>query len=145
MSVGEKIKTCRKEIGFSQEYVSEKINVSRQTISNWENGKTLPDIYSLISLSELYNISLDELIKGDTSMMKKFKADESLKERTMKIIGVAGLALIAFSIGHNQILGNSDISSFIMGTSTGIVVGSIVLLAILYIKNYIDNSKKAEK
>ena len=61
MQICERLKEARKIAGMTQEEVAEKVLVSRVTISNWENGKTLPDIASLISLSELYNISLDEL------------------------------------------------------------------------------------
>lgn len=50
---------------MTQENVAEKINVSRQTISNWENEKSYPDIISVIELSNLYSISLDDLLKGD--------------------------------------------------------------------------------
>ena len=56
--------------GFTQEMVAEKINVSRQTISNWENEKSYPDIISVIELSSLYSISLDDLLKGDEKMME---------------------------------------------------------------------------
>lgn len=56
---------------MSQEELSEKVYVTRQTISNWENGKSYPDIHSLLLLSSLFEISLDELIKGDIELMKK--------------------------------------------------------------------------
>ena len=82
MQICERLKEARKIAGMTQEEVAEKVLVSRVTISNWENGKTLPDIASLISLSELYNISLDELIKGDFKMTEKLKKD--LSELTQK-------------------------------------------------------------
>lgn len=56
---------------FSQEELAEKIYVTRQTISNWENEKSYPDIHSLLLLSSLFNVSLDQLIKGDIEIMKK--------------------------------------------------------------------------
>lgn len=56
---------------FSQEKLAEKIYVTRQTISNWENEKSYPDIHSLLLLSSLFNVSLDQLIKGDIEIMKK--------------------------------------------------------------------------
>ena len=64
MEIGKKLKDARMKSGFTQEAVAEKINVSRQTISNWENEKSYPDIISVIELSSLYSISLDDLLKG---------------------------------------------------------------------------------
>lgn len=71
MKVYQQIKKYRKLRNFSQEELAEKIYVSRQTISNWENGKSYPDIDNLIRLSSLFEISLDTLIKGDVDLMKK--------------------------------------------------------------------------
>ena len=73
MEIKKKLKDARANAGLTQEQVAEKIMVSRQTISNWENGKSLPDIISIINLSDLYQISLDELLKGDTKMKEKIE------------------------------------------------------------------------
>ena len=70
MQIGIKLKSARANVGLTQEKVSEEIQVSRQTISNWENERCYPDIMSIIKLSDLYNISLDDLLKGDTEMIK---------------------------------------------------------------------------
>ena len=61
MEIGKKLKDARMRSGFTQESIAEKVNVSRQTISNWENEKSYPDIISVIELSNLYSISLDDL------------------------------------------------------------------------------------
>ena len=71
MEIGKKLKNARVQSGMTQENVAEKINVSRQTISNWENEKSYPDIINVIELSNLYSISLDELLKGDGKMVDK--------------------------------------------------------------------------
>ena len=71
MEIGKQIKKYRKEMDISQEELSEKIFVSRQTISNWENNKNYPDVKSLLLLSSLFNVSLDILIKGDLEEMKE--------------------------------------------------------------------------
>lgn len=57
-------------MNLSQEELAEKVYVTRQTISNWENNKNYPDVHSLLLLSSLFNISLDQLIKGDINIMK---------------------------------------------------------------------------
>ena len=61
MEIGEKLKAARVTAQLTQEQVAEKIMVSRQTVSNWENGKSLPDIISVMNLSDLYGVTLDEL------------------------------------------------------------------------------------
>ena len=70
MELGKQIKKYRGELGLSQEALAEKIYVSRQTVSNWENDKNYPDINSLLRLSEVFQVSVDILIKGDVEKMK---------------------------------------------------------------------------
>lgn len=77
MEIGKQIKKYRTEMKFSQDELAEKIFVSRQTISNWENNKNYPDVKSLLLLSSLFDVSLDILIKGDLEEMKeKIKSEE---------------------------------------------------------------------
>ncbi|MBQ6844245.1 MAG: helix-turn-helix domain-containing protein [Agathobacter sp.] len=64
MEIGSKIKEARMKIELTQEQVAEALGVSRQTISNWETGKSYPDIVSVIKMSDLYEVSLDYLLKG---------------------------------------------------------------------------------
>lgn len=70
MNLSKQIKYYRNRDQLSQEQLAEKIYVSRQSISNWENEKSYPDIHNLLMLSVLFNISLDELVKGDVQMME---------------------------------------------------------------------------
>lgn len=63
MELGTQIRNCRNERTLSQEALAEKVYVSRQTVSNWENDKSYPDVNSLVLLSEVFEISLDQLIK----------------------------------------------------------------------------------
>jgi transcriptional regulator with XRE-family HTH domain len=71
MEIGKQIKKYRNEIGISQDELAEKIFVSRQTISSWENSKSYPDLRSLLLLGSLFDVSLDNLIKGDLEKMKE--------------------------------------------------------------------------
>ncbi len=71
MEIANQIKRLRNEKRLSQDELAEKIFVSRQTVSNWENEKTYPDIKSLLLLSEVFETSLDALIKGDLNEMKR--------------------------------------------------------------------------
>ena len=70
MNIADKIRSARIKKEYTQEQAAEKLLVSRQTISNWENGKSLPDVISIIRMSELYEVSLDELLKGDKVLKK---------------------------------------------------------------------------
>ncbi len=65
MDIGNKIRNARQNAELTQEQVAEYLGVSRQTISNWENEKTYPDIISVIKISDLYHVSLDHLLKED--------------------------------------------------------------------------------
>lgn len=68
MTFAEKLKSIRKQVGMSQELLAEKIGVSRQAVTKWETGAGIPDIDNMVSISNLFNISIDELIcnKGTT-------------------------------------------------------------------------------
>ena len=80
MELGKQIKKYRNEQALSQEELANKIYVTRQSISNWENDKNYPDVNSLVLLSELFQVSIDELIKGDLNKMKEtIKKEEILK------------------------------------------------------------------
>ena len=71
MELGKHIKKYRQEKQLSQEELANRIYVTRQTVSNWENDKSYPDVNSLLLLSEIFQISLDRLIKGDIDTMKE--------------------------------------------------------------------------
>lgn len=98
MKIGDKLKEARLKNNMTQEEVAEKIFVSRQSISNWENNKTYPDIGNVIALSDLYEISLDELLKGSDSFMKHLEESTDLVKSNKKLIGIIILALITMII-----------------------------------------------
>ena len=95
MEISERLKEARQKAGMTQEQVAEQIMVSRVTVSHWENGKSLPDIVSLISLSDLYSISLDELVKGDSKMTEKVKKDAKDADNNKRLIKITGILVIA--------------------------------------------------
>ncbi|NSL70112.1 helix-turn-helix domain-containing protein [Bacillus toyonensis] len=71
MNIGKQIHYFRKRDNMSQEELAVKIHVSRQSISNWENERNYPDIHNLLMMSILFNVSLDDLVKGDVKIMKE--------------------------------------------------------------------------
>lgn len=94
MEIGKKLKAARQEAGLTQEQAAERLFVSRQTIFNWENEKTYPDITSVVRLSDLYSISLDELLKGDVKMLEHLEESTDLVKSNQKLI-LAAVANVA--------------------------------------------------
>ncbi|MBC5997649.1 XRE family transcriptional regulator [Romboutsia ilealis] len=133
MEIGKQIKKYRTEMKFSQEELSEKIFVSRQTISNWENNKNYPDVKSLLLLSSLFNVSLDILIKGDLEEMKeqikkedidKFKRDGNIFTILFILTMVSVVPLIKFMEKY------------------GFIIWSIIAIAAMYYAIKVDKYKK---
>lgn len=94
MKIGDQLKKARLDKNLTQEEVAEKIFVSRQSISNWENNKTYPDIGNVIALSDLYEISLDELLKGSDNFMKHLEESTDIVKSNKKLIFFIILALL---------------------------------------------------
>ena len=101
--LGENILKLRKKNGLSQEQLGEKINVTRQTISNWELGETAPNPEQLKLLSQSLNISIDELLDNDinSSMKEKIINIEKTTDigiKVMKFIGIAFAIMLIIDI-----------------------------------------------
>lgn len=95
MELGKNINTLRKEKGFSQEKLAEKVKVTRQTISNWELGETSPNPEQLMLLSAALDKSIDELVGNDTVQTLKDKC--SVKTNAMEKI-YTGLVFLCGTI-----------------------------------------------
>ena len=96
MEVGNQIKKYRQSINLTQEELAEKIYVTRQTVSNWENGKNYPDLNSLIMLCDLFNISLDILVKGDVIEMKKQVVQDDVRKFKRDTVIFTVLMIVTF-------------------------------------------------
>ena len=96
MVLGEKIKSIRQENKLSQEEFSEKFNVTRQTVSNWENGKSVPDLETIVRMSSEFNVSTDELLKEDKSVVQKIDSEKK-KKNTLFMILIVLIVGINFS------------------------------------------------
>ena len=97
MELGKQIYELRKKANLSQEQLAEKVGVSRQTISKWELGETAPDIKQAQILSQIFNISLDELTGNDTKevIYEKVSNTEKLAGLIIKIIKIWGIIILA--------------------------------------------------
>ena len=90
MNINEKILLLRKKEGLSQESLAEKLNVTRQTVSNWELGQTTPDIEQAQTLSKIFKISLDDLVDNKLEFEVKDNTNNILK----KLVGKTCFLLI---------------------------------------------------
>lgn len=86
MEIGKTIQDLRKRKGLSQEELAEKIDVSRQAVSKWENGSSVPDVEKIIALSNFFQVSTDYMLKGK-------ETEKNIKENFAKIFTVAATAV----------------------------------------------------
>lgn len=103
MDFGGTLQQLRKEQGLTQEALGEQLHVTRQTVSNWETGKNYPDLELLVALSDLFDISLDILLKGDGHMIRKIDQERNDGRRLRKSswigrCGGAGLGLLCSAL-----------------------------------------------
>ena len=102
MTLGNNIKRIRKEAKLSQEDFAEKFCVTRQTVSNWENSKSYPDLETIIRISDSFEISLDILLKEDITMVKTI--DHEVKStrkytRALTVIAfIVVLLIVSFAV-----------------------------------------------
>lgn len=104
MSIGKRISNLRKQYSYSQEYVADKVNVSRQAVSKWERDQAAPDTYNLIALAELFNVTVEYLAIGNTGPKSgDVRLKDSYTDRisTQKLIGLVllGVGLIGMILG----------------------------------------------
>ncbi|MCI8469559.1 MAG: helix-turn-helix transcriptional regulator [Eggerthellaceae bacterium] len=134
MEIPQQLRAHRERLGLSQEEVARAIFVSRQTMSNWETGKTYPDIQSLLLLSNLYGTSIDELVKGDVRTMEGSIERESRKLRRLGwamgvcLVGMlvsASLAIILRDVGVESPLGMSRLSLAALIVAGALAAGAL--------------------
>ncbi len=157
------LKYHRKLNGFSQDDVAKKLKLSRQSISKWENGHTYPDLDNLLLLSELYQVSIDELLQKnkklkkeilkndneirDTSKKLKFrhqKINTEVKDDSLFLLILSGISSFVFPLG--LILGIISISKNKKSNSHYILVYVVSIFAIflniydgyVHIANYMN-------
>lgn len=113
MEIGKQIQQRRTAAGISQEELAERLYITRQTLSNWETGKTYPDINSLLRLSDLFHVSLDELVKGDLKAMEekikqediaRFRRENNLLKGMLALCGVSFLVWLLWNETVGQVL-----------------------------------------
>lgn len=139
MQFNEQIKQLRVDHDLTQEAAAEKLHVTRQTISNWENGNNYPDLETLIAISKLYDISVDELLDGDKQLAHDIRRSFSLFH-ALVLAGVyityLGITLLYFWFTYQQ----TPVRSTILLALTT-VLGGFGLYAIDYIGHEFNGLK----
>ena len=111
MDIGQKLKQARAAAGLTQEQAAGALGVSRQTVSNWENCRSYPDVAMVLAMSELYRVSLDELLKGDRKMIDHLEqstdtvASQNRLARRITVLAylvVWALVILTFWLGGRQ-------------------------------------------
>lgn len=136
MEIGDRLKQARNEQKLTQENLAEQLGVSRQTISNWENNRSYPDIINLIALSKIYAISLDDLLMEDRKMIEHLeestntvKSGQRLSRRVL--IGVYliiwAMTVIAFWLGSCF---DSNFSSYPFGVLNMVLYVCTLIISI---------------
>ncbi|OFI48540.1 hypothetical protein BG261_06490 [Floricoccus tropicus] len=97
MELSKQIKEHRARLEISQEQLAEKMYVSRQTISNWENERSYPDVHNLLLLAAIFDVTLDQLVKGDVKIMKE-KISQANFNKSSYIMLISSI-LSAISLG----------------------------------------------
>lgn len=98
MEFAVKIKNYRAQNKWTQQAVAEKLGVSRKTISSWENGRSYPDIFMLVQLSDLYHVSLDDLLREDHEMIDNYKQEHVANTKQDRVFTTSYLINVVTSL-----------------------------------------------
>ncbi|MCM1182374.1 MAG: helix-turn-helix domain-containing protein [Roseburia sp.] len=122
-------------MNLSQEELAERVYVTRQTVSNWENNKNYPDIHSLLLLSSVFHVSLDQLIKGDVSIMRE-EINKSELQRFNRDGAVYSILLFASVVSAVPL-------SVFLGWY-GLIITAVLFAVALYFAVRLENYKKTK-
>ncbi|NRG69204.1 DUF3955 domain-containing protein [Streptococcus suis] len=134
MNFGQQIKDLRKKEGLTQEQFALKLNVTRQSVSNWENDKNLPDLELLILMSSVFSISLDQLILGGTdmnNMTEKLVKDGREGRRTQMHLTITIIGSFLMVLGFACFLIKANSVEYV--DSNGILHENFYLLPVGYL------------
>ena len=104
MTFNEKLKECREEAGLSQNDIAERLSITRQAISKWERGVNEPDIETIVRLADMYNVTIDQLLREDFSIVKRLAMKErSYKKLLITVAILSGALLLLLSLASFQV------------------------------------------
>jgi len=96
MTFHEKLKECREESGLSQNDIAERLSISRQAVSKWERGVNEPDIETIVRLSDIYNVTIDQLLRTDLSIVKRLAVKERSYKKLLVTVSILASVLLLF-------------------------------------------------
>ena len=126
MELGDKLKRLRKEHNYSQQGLAEMLYVTAQAVSKWENNKSVPDIITLVKLSDIYDINLDYLIKSDTQLQNKL----SIQKFRLRMRNLITIPFILMLILFISLLVKAEFFSYQHSVGGWLMVGAILLCMI---------------
>ena len=135
MNFAEKLKAERKKMGWSQEELAEHLYVSRQSVSKWENGQNYPSIEIVLKLSDLFGITVDELLRSDAELTKKVINDSKQLayprwKTFFDVVFLIGVLLMAVKIGVLLLNKAAGLEIHLIGGSLAWNVGPLAFLII---------------
>jgi transcriptional regulator with XRE-family HTH domain len=141
MKFNENLKYLRKEAGLTQEQLAEQLNVSRQAVTKWESGQSLPDIENLKEISMIFSVTIDSLV-GEIESKSTLRIKKKINDIGWFIFGGATLLIFYLIIPIydfiSQISENEEVNIFVL---IGISIIAFILL-IICIKKYLGNYKQ---
>lgn len=145
MEFGDQIKNLRKQTGLTQDQFAEKLHVTRQAISNWENNRNLPDLAMLIQISQVFSISLDDLIVGDKQMTQiakklvkdtdenraaKFNLMSAIVGGFLMLIGCLCFVIKNLSVEYIDLQGILHENFFLVPTGYLFILAGFIVIAV---------------
>ncbi|WP_203640579.1 helix-turn-helix domain-containing protein [Levilactobacillus andaensis] len=131
MNLPERLKRCRANANLTQLQVSEKLHVSRKTISGWENGHSYPDTTSLVKISDIYNVSVDDLLR-DERLLEHYADQEQAQTTNHKVMkGSYYLSIVLWLLGYIELFQPAGIHSLL-------IPFALITNAIVYLTHFTD-------
>ncbi|PDZ44103.1 DUF3955 domain-containing protein [Bacillus wiedmannii] len=151
MDFGTQIKKIRTNNKLTQEQLAQKLNVSRQIISSWENNRNLPDLQIVVQIAQTFNLSLDQLILGDNTMTNKLMKDGSeIRKAKINLISIILLIIGAMCFLASAFMGSEVDSNgvlhepffFLIPIGYLFLLSGIIGLLIILIKKIVNKTLK---
>ena len=128
MKIGEQLKIQREQRGWSQQILADRLKISRQSVSKWEQGTALSSFANVVLISDLFNLTIDDLVRDDTDLRRTFDRPVT---GPLGLIVVGGLgmaiplAVVALALGIHT-------ATLLDWVQTPLLVGVIILLGLVY-------------
>lgn len=128
MNFAQKMKSYRQKNNWTQQDIAERLNVSRKTISSWENSRSYPDIFMLVQISDLYRVSLDDLLREDHKMIDNYKQEHELNKRDKRNFIFSYVIMSVILLAKPVIMGNLTLRKFTWVLVLALIFNTLVLL-----------------